>query len=339
LTVATASGVLANDTDADGNTLTASLVTGPAHGTLTLNANGSFTYTPTTGYTGADSFVYRAYDGKAYSANATVSLAVNVVSSVPAAPTSLTASAISASQINLTWVDKSNNETGFIIQRKTGANGTWAKVATAGANATTYQDSGLSAGKTYYYRVRSTNSVGSSTFCAAVSATTLPTNRAPVAAGDSYTMNMSTVLNAAAPGVLANDSDADKNVLTASLVTGPAHGTLTLNANGSFVYTPWPGFNGSDSFVYRAYDGTAYSANATVSFTVNWVDTAAVSLLATASPLATDSVLAAAASTTESTKTTWTDVDLSASAQWSSRLASQRQRARAIDNGLLKYLG
>ena len=55
--------MLANDTDVDGNPLTAALVADPAHGTLTLNADGSFTYTPTANYNGPDTFTYRATDG------------------------------------------------------------------------------------------------------------------------------------------------------------------------------------------------------------------------------------------------------------------------------------
>ena len=65
-----------------------------------------------------------------------------------------------------------------------------------------------------------------------------------------------------APGVLANDTDADGDPLTAVVVTGPAHGTLTLNANGSFTYTPAANYNGADRFTYRANDGTANSNNA-----------------------------------------------------------------------------
>ena len=63
LTVAAASGVLANDSDPDGDTLSAVLVTGPAHGTLILNAAGSFTYTPAANFNGADTFTYKANDG------------------------------------------------------------------------------------------------------------------------------------------------------------------------------------------------------------------------------------------------------------------------------------
>jgi hypothetical protein len=62
---------------------------------------------------------------------------------------------------------------------------------------------------------------------------------------------MKTTLTIIAPGVLANDSDIDTNTITAILVAGPAHGTLSLNANGSFTYTPVADFNGADSFTYR----------------------------------------------------------------------------------------
>jgi hypothetical protein len=72
-----APGVLGNDTDANGNALTAILVSGPLSGTLALSTNGSFTYTPTSGYSGPDSFTYKANDSTADSGTATVTLTVN----------------------------------------------------------------------------------------------------------------------------------------------------------------------------------------------------------------------------------------------------------------------
>ena len=78
----------------------------------------------------------------------------------------------------------------------------------------------------------------------------------------------------AAPGVLGNDTDADGKPLTAALVGAPAHGTVTLNANGSFTYTPAANYNGPDSFTYRANDGTADSNVATVSITITAVNDA-----------------------------------------------------------------
>ena len=90
-----------------------------------------------------------------------------------AAPTALAATATSSSQINLTWADNSNNETGFKLERKTGSGGTYAQIATPAANATSYSDSGLSAATQYVYRVRANNAAGDSAFSAEANATTL----------------------------------------------------------------------------------------------------------------------------------------------------------------------
>src|SRR5207247_4628849 len=84
------------------------------------------------------------------------------------------------------------------------------------------------------------------------------------------------VLPVTSRGVLGNDTDVDSPVLTAVVVTGPSHGALTLNANGSFTYTPAANFNGSDSFTYRANDGQADSNVATVALTINPVNDAPV---------------------------------------------------------------
>src|SRR5207245_3875946 len=74
--------------------------------------------------------------------------------------------------------------------------------------------------------------------------TVTPVNDAPVAANDdTYTTPEDTQLTVSAPGVLANDTDVDGDTLSAVLVTGPAHGTLTLNADGSLVYMPVLNFN------------------------------------------------------------------------------------------------
>src|SRR4029077_12536302 len=107
-----------------------------------------------------------------------------------------------------------------------------------------------------------------------------PVNDAPVAANDAYTTNEDTPLTIAAPGVLANDTDVDLNdTRTAVLVaaSGPASGALTLNADGSFTYTPTLNFNGTDSFKYQAKDAAGALSNvATVTITVNAVNDAPV---------------------------------------------------------------
>ncbi|HPM82691.1 MAG TPA: Ig-like domain-containing protein, partial [Candidatus Anammoximicrobium sp.] len=77
-----------------------------------------------------------------------------------------------------------------------------------------------------------------------VDITVTAVNDAPVAVADSYTTAEDTQLVVAAAGVLGNDTDVENDTLTAVKVTDPAHGTLTLNANGSFTYTPAANYNG-----------------------------------------------------------------------------------------------
>ncbi|MDB9378442.1 Ig-like domain-containing protein [Nodularia sphaerocarpa] len=97
-----------------------------------------------------------------------------------------------------------------------------------------------------------------------------PVNDPPVAVNDSYTTNVGQqlVVNVA-NGVLSNDTDAQTDPLTATVVQAPNNGSLTLDANGSFTYTPNAEFTGTDSFTYLANDGKVNSTAATVSITVN----------------------------------------------------------------------
>jgi Calx-beta domain-containing protein/Big-like domain-containing protein/uncharacterized protein DUF4214 len=93
---------------------------------------------------------------------------------------------------------------------------------------------------------------------------------APVATNDSYSTPENTTLNVNAPGVLTNDTDAENNTLTAILVSGPSHASaFALSANGSFNYTPTANFSGTDTFTYKANDGTTDGNTATVTITVN----------------------------------------------------------------------
>ena len=115
-----------------------------------------------------------------------------------------------------------------------------------------------------------------------------PANQPPVAANDAYATDANTPLSVAAPGVLGNDSDPENTALSARLATGPAHGSLALNADGGFTYTPAAGYFGSDSFTYTASDGSLQSNAAAVSLTV--------------SPPAADSVTVTAATYTKKTR-------------------------------------
>ena len=101
----------------------------------------------------------------------TISAKTNDALPKPSAPTSLLASAVSSSQINLSWTDNSGNETGFDLERSSDGS-TFNALASVDANTTTYQNTGLTANTKYYYRVRSKNSAGSSGWSNVVEATT-----------------------------------------------------------------------------------------------------------------------------------------------------------------------
>jgi subtilisin family serine protease len=90
----------------------------------------------------------------------------------PAAPSNLSATAISSLQIDLTWTDNSSGESGFNIERKTGSGGTYSVITTVSTNVTRYSDTGLRGSTTYYYRVRAYNSSGNSSYSNETSATT-----------------------------------------------------------------------------------------------------------------------------------------------------------------------
>ena len=123
------------------------------------------------------------------------------------------------------------------------------------------------------YRVRRTGRVPDDNFQATnywvdVEFTTTGANVPPVAVNDSYAVAKDAILNTNAPGVLANDTDLESATLTAALVAPPTHGTVTLNPNGSFTYTPQAAFAGVDSFTYQASDGQASSNVATATISV-----------------------------------------------------------------------
>lgn len=97
----------------------------------------------------------------------------------------------------------------------------------------------------------------------------LPSNDAPRGAPDKYVANHERPLEVtAATGVLANDSDVDRESLRARLVTGPAHGNLNFHEDGSFTYTPNDNFFGTDHFVYQSFDGRLSSGDTSVEIEV-----------------------------------------------------------------------
>ena len=98
--------------------------------------------------------------------------------------------------------------------------------------------------------------------------------RAPVAVDDAYRVDAGETLDVPAPGLLGNDTDADGDTLSAALESDVSNGTLTLNPDGSFSYSPNAGFSGTDSFMYKANDGTADSNVGTATIRVGPVEEA-----------------------------------------------------------------
>ena len=127
---------------------------------------------------------------------------------------------------------------------------------------------GDSSSDSFRYTVTDGNG-GTST--ATVTITINGANDAPTAGDDSYDVFEGDTLSVGNAGVMLNDSDIDGDPCVVSLVSGPANGTLSLNPNGSFTYTPDDLFTGTDSFTYRANDGAVDSNLATVTITVNGV--------------------------------------------------------------------
>jgi large repetitive protein len=280
LVIDAAAGVLANDSDVDGDPITATLVSGPANGTLTLNADGSFSYTPNANFSGSDSFTYTAGDGSLSGSETTVALTINPTNDAPTGA----ADSYHAGEDALLTVAAADG----VLANDSDPDGDplTAALVTGPANGTLT----LNADGGFSY-LPNPNFNGSDSFVYQASDGTLttdpvtvsidvcPANDAPTAADDAYSLDEGTTLTIdAAGGVLANDSDIDGDTLSASIVSGPANGSLTMNGDGSFNYTPSAGFSGTDSFVYQASDG-GLSASATVTLTVNAIAHAPVAAI------------------------------------------------------------
>jgi hypothetical protein len=135
-------------TDADGDSITYAKTAGPTW--LTVSSAGALRGTPTAASLGLNQFTVRASDGKGNTATATLN--VTVLDAMPA-PSNLTATSTVAKQINLSWTDNSNGESGFRIERS--LNGTtFAVIATVRAGVTAFSNKYLTTGRNYTYRVR-----------------------------------------------------------------------------------------------------------------------------------------------------------------------------------------
>ncbi len=267
-----APGLLANDRDADGDALSAVLVDGVPHGVLEMSASGAFTYTPSLNFTGLVTFTYRVTDGTASSAPATVSITVTPVNDAPVAVadefTTLEDAllTIPVAGILTNDFDVDGDALSAVLVSDV-ANGTL--VLSTNGSFTYLPNANFHGEDSFLYRAFDGALHSETTL---VRILVIATNDAPIAVNDAYATAEDLAINVPAPGVLPNDFDADGDPLTAQLVSGVTHGTLALNADGSFNYTPNANYHGLDSFTYQITDGFATSAVATVSLTISSVN-------------------------------------------------------------------
>jgi len=260
---ATTVGVLANDSDPDGDSLTVIAVTQPAHGSAAFTPSGA-TYTPTANYNGPDSFAYTISDGNGGTATATVSVTVTAVNDSPAAGNDSASTAEdTATPISVLANDSDPEGDSLTVTAVTQPSHGSAAFTASGV---TYTPAANYSGPDSFTYTISDGNGGSAT--ATVSVTVSPVNDPPVAANDSVSTPEDTPTTVS---VLANDSDPDSDSLTVTAVTQPAHGTAAFTPSG-VIYTPAANYNGADSFTYTISDGNGGNATATVSVTVSPVN-------------------------------------------------------------------
>ena len=276
-----APGVLGNDTDINITpAATAVLDQDVAHGALTLNADGSFSYTPSANFNGADVFTYHMVDGTDTSSPATVTITVDPVNDPPVAGNDSyrtnvgTALVVAAPGV----LGNDTDVEGDTLTVASHTDPTHGSLTINSDGSFTYTPdttpSAFQGVDSFTYKANDGTADSNS------ATVTITVDAAPVAVNDSYDATEDTALSVpAGTGVLANDTDADNDTLTAAVVAAPTHAaSFTLNSDGSFTYTPAANYNGPDSFTYKANDGFLDSNVATVTITVASVNDAPVAV-------------------------------------------------------------
>jgi VCBS repeat-containing protein len=260
-----APGVLANDTDADGDALTAVLVSGPSFGSLSLNADGSFTYTPDPNFHGVDDFTYKANDGVTDSNTATVTITVNSVNDVPVAnDDAATTDEDVPVSIGVLANDVDDDPTTTLWLASVSDPGHGSVTWDAYGVVTYTPDPDFFGSDAFTYKA--TDNITESNV-ATVTITVNPVNDPPVANDDAAVTDEDVPVTI---DVLANDTDVDVGtVLSVASVTSAGSGSALLNADNTITYTPNVDFSGNDQFDYVVSDGAGGSDLGTVLVTVN----------------------------------------------------------------------
>jgi len=258
LTVSAGAGLLANDSDVDGDSLSVELVDSPMHGQVQVASNGSLVYQPVASFVGLDSFRYAASDQVARSV-ATVSLRVGITGNRP--PVAMGErftidedARLSSAEVGLLTANDFDPDGDPLTL--TLVNGPSNGVLELNGAQFSYQPAPNWFGSDQFsYRI-SDGALSAGPVAAEI--TVRPINDPPRAVADLLTVvqGQTLTLNAAS-GLLSNDSDVEGQALSAALHLPPNHGSATVGVDGSLVYRAGPTFNGRDEFAYRLSDGAA----------------------------------------------------------------------------------
>lgn len=259
-------GVLTNDSDADGDSLTVTSITAmPAEGNLVIEADNTLTYTPNAGHSGSDSFTYEVQDPSGAAATATVSMSVVVTGGDTTPLVSDDAVSTPAGVAIIFDVLANDNDLGqgplFVFDFTQANDGAVALLVDDLIEYT--PNPGFEGVDTFTYTV--SNQLGE-TASGNITVTVTANPTAPVAADD---LAQAEVGNGVTVSVLDNDFDADAGaVLTVVSAGDGLNGTVSINGGSTLTYTPDPGFEGQDAFAYTIQDETGLSDSAVVTVNV-----------------------------------------------------------------------
>ena len=266
LTVPLTTGLINNDSDQDGDPLTVTAATplsGPSNGSLTFNPDGTFTYTPNTGFFGLDSFDYQISDGNGDFATATAFIDVSepVIGPLDAINDAVTTNEETLINIAVMANDNLPTSGAFNIQSTTSpSNGSVTVLPNGTIDYTPNLD--FFGTDTFTYTLADASG---RTSTATVTVTVVNVNDPPAANADSGSTPEDITLPAI--NILANDTDPDMDTLTVTTAIA-ANGTVVINADGTIDYTPNLGFNGIDTVNYTISDGNGGTASSTVQINV-----------------------------------------------------------------------
>ncbi len=285
LTINTINGLLANDSDIDGGTLT--INTSPTvpvqQGQLTLSNDGSFAYTPNDDFNGVDTFTYQLINNKGDVSTAQVSIAINAVNDAPQANHD-SGSTYSDTPLTIDVIANDTDIDGDDLTISAATIDPEEGSVNIQDNKLVYTPHVNAVGIiTIGYTVAdkpSGGEISSSTVTVLVTPTSTSNLNTPSAENDVFSIDEDGGLNVpTANSILNNDSDLDtSDFLSVALLTDVTHGILALSSDGTFTYTPNVNFNGTDSFTYTLSDGQGGFDTAQVTLTVNSINDIPVAL-------------------------------------------------------------